>query len=511
MCGIVADFGGANEALVHTMMDSIKHRGPDGSGLAHVGNTILGHVRLAILDIAGGSQPMTNESGDLAIAFNGEIYNHLNLRRTLNDLHHFKTRSDTEVLLHLYEECGEDLLDQLDGMFAFAMAGPNGMLLARDPLGIKPLYYGRKGSTFLAASELKAFPPMDEIHMLEAGNAMFASGKTWRFARPFPPFAPLITTPLPDVLYEIRRRLESAVLKRLMGDVPVGVYLSGGLDSSLVAALMRPHSVHLHSFTAGMEGAPDIKAARQIAKYLGTEHHELIYTIEDIQKALPEVIWHLESFDAPLIRSALPMYFVSRIAARHVKVVLSGEGADELFAGYSYLARIGNGRRLKKELANITVRLQDTNLQRADRMSMAHGLEARVPFLDLDLVRYVSRLPIELIEPRVNRPEKWLLRQACRGILPPEILERKKMKFSAGAGSANVVAELVKTSIDRETYEAERMVMPGLELRSPEELYYYRTWRDVMGAHITPDMIGRTLDRSAGISGTRQRSISRIN
>lgn len=497
MCGIVVAIGGASEDLVRTMMDRIKHRGPDGSGVASIGEVILGHVRLAILDIPTGSQPMTNERGDLTIAFNGEIYNHLDLRLGLEDRHLFHTRSDTEVLVHLYEDMREDMFDQLDGMFAIALAGQSDVLLARDPLGIKPLYYGRQGSTFLAASELKAFPPMDELHMLEAGNAMFASGKMWHFSRSFPPFPSLVTPPLSEILQEIRRRLERAVHKRLMGDVPVGVYLSGGLDSSLVAALMRSHTVQLHSFTAGMEGAPDLQAAREIAQFLGTEHHELIYTAEDVQAALPKVIWHLESFDAPLIRSAVPMYFVSRLAAEHVKVVLSGEGADELFAGYSYLARIGTGRELRKELADITIRLQDTNLQRADRMSMAHGLEARVPFLDLDLVRYVSRLPTELIEPRMDRPEKWLLRQACRGILPPEILERKKMKFSEGAGSANVVAELVKTSIDRETFEAERTVMPGLVLRSPEELYYYRIWRDVMDPHLSPSLVGRTLDRSA--------------
>lgn len=499
MCGIVAALGRDGEPLVRPMMDRIKHRGPDGSGLARVGDATLGHVRLAIVDVAAGSQPMTNERGDLAIAFNGEIYNHLDLRLGLDDRHLFHTRSDTEVLVHLYEDMHEDMFDQLDGMFAIALAGPQDLLLARDPLGIKPLYYGRKGSTFLAASELKAFPPMDELHMLEAGNAMFVSGKTWRFSRSFPPCASLVTPPLSDLLQEIRRRLERAVLKRLMGDVPIGVYLSGGLDSSLVAAFMRSHSVQLHSFTAGMEGAPDIEAARQIAQFLGTEHHELIYTADDVQAALPEVIWHLESFDAPLVRSAVPMFFVSQLAAQHVKVVLSGEGADELFAGYSYLARIGNGMELRKELADITVRLQDTNLQRADRMSMAHGLEARVPFLDMDLVRYVSRLPTEFIEPRPDRPEKWLLRQACRGILPPEILERKKMKFSEGAGSANVVAERVERSIDRETFEAERKVMPGLVLRSPEELYYYRIWRDVMDPHLSASLIGRTLDRSAAI------------
>jgi asparagine synthase (glutamine-hydrolysing) len=417
----------------------------------------------------------------------------------LEKRHKFHTRSDTEVLLHLYEEVQEDMLDQLDGMFAIALAGPQGLLLARDPVGIKPLYYGKRGDQFIAASELKAFPKMDEIKMLPAGYAMFAGEEPWRFSRRFPPHKSIISPPLDEVLVEVRRRLDHAVVKRLMSDVPVGVYLSGGLDSSLVAALMRPHTVNLHSFTAGMEGAPDLIAARNMARYLDTEHHELIYTSEDVQNAIPEVIRALESYDAPLVRSAVPMYFVSKLAAQYVKVVLSGEGADELFAGYSYLGRIQDRKRLRKELSDITLRLQDTNLQRADRISMACSLEARVPFLDLDLIRYVSRLPVEYLEQRSGRPEKWLLRKACQGLLPNSILDRKKMKFSEGAGSSEVIADLVNKTISQETFEKEKQVEDGLVLRSPEELYYYRIWRQVMEAHITPDLVGRTLDRTAAM------------
>ena len=262
MCGIVMVLGDTDEITVRDMMARIKHRGPDGEGVLSIGDGVLGHVRLSILDVAGGAQPMINERGDLAVIFNGEIYNHLDLRRRLEDRHFFRTRSDTEVLLHLYEDEHEDMLDQLDGMFALTLAGPQGVLLARDTLGIKPLYYGCRGHLFLAASELKAFPPMDELRMLPAGHALLAGGEEWRFSRPFPPKTGLITAPLPDVLAEVRRRLDQAVVKRLMSDVPVGVYLSGGLDSSLVAALMRPHTVNLHSFTAGMAGSPDLEAAR---------------------------------------------------------------------------------------------------------------------------------------------------------------------------------------------------------------------------------------------------------
>jgi asparagine synthase (glutamine-hydrolysing) len=485
------------------MMARIKHRGPDGEGILNLAQTQLGHVRLAIVDIEGGSQPIVNERGDLAVVLNGEIYNHLDARRGLEKRHVFRTRSDTEALLHLYEEQAEDMLPRLDGMFAFALAGPNGLLLARDPIGIKPLYYGRRGNDFLAASELKAFPEMDELHMLPAGHAMYAGGKPWRFAPPFPPQNPLVDPPLEEILPEIRRRLEGAVAKRLMGDVPVGVFLSGGLDSSLVAACMRPHTVRLHSFTAGMEGAPDLEASREVARFLGTDHHELVYTKDDVVKSLPEVIRFLESFDAPLVRSAVPMYFVSKLASAYVKVVLTGEGADELFAGYSYLAGLGGGDRLRSELADITVRLQDTNLQRADRMTMAHGIEGRVPFLDRDMVRFVSRLPAEMIEPREDRPEKWLLREACRGLLPIDIMDRKKMKFSEGAGSSEVVADWARGRIEPSEFEKERNGVHGVPLRSREELYYFRLWREIFGHAVPSDLVGRTLDRAAAAEASR--------
>lgn len=497
MCGILAIQGPVDETRMTALLRRIRHRGPDGEGVLRLGAIQLGHVRLAILDEAGGAQPMANEDGSLGIAFNGEIYNHLDLRRGLENRHLFASRSDTEVLLHLYEDEAEDMLDRLDGMFALALAGPGGLLLARDPIGIKPLYVGRQGDALFAASELKAFPPMDAIEMLPAGHACVSGGPPWRFARPFPPLSPLRQPGLEEMLREIRLRLEKAVLKRLMADVPVGVYLSGGLDSSLIAALMRPRTVTLHSFTAGMKGAPDLEAARRMAEFLGTEHHELLYTEADIHRALPAVIAALESFDAPLVRSAVPMYFVSKIAAEHVKVVLSGEGADELFAGYAYLERLGGGARLKKELADLVVRLQDVNLQRADRMSMAHGLEARVPFLDLDLVRYVSRLPAGWLEPRPDRCEKWLLREACRGLLPDSILYRKKMKFSEGAGSAETMASHVADRIGRAEFERDRTVEDGLVLRSPEELHYYRIWREAMPSHIPARLVGRTLDRTA--------------
>lgn len=496
MCGIVAAWGEGTEETVREMLGRIHHRGPDGWGVTTLGNACLGHVRLAIVDVEGGAQPMLNERGDLAVVFNGEIYNHVELRAKLRQEHRFRTRSDTEVLLHLFEERGRGMLGKLDGMFALALAGPDGLLLARDPVGIKPLYYGWRGKTFLAASEIKAFPSMDEIRTLSPGYALTPEKGPRPFVRPVTgePDGPV--PDLPAVLVEVRRLLERAVVKRLMADVPVGVFLSGGLDSSVIAALMRPHVRELHSFVAGIEGAPDLKAARRMAESLGTLHHEALYTAEAMEEALPEVIRALESFDAPLVRSAIPGYFVSRLACHWVKVVLGGEGADEMFAGYDYLRRY-RGIRLKRELVRITRGLHDTNLQRTDRMTMIFGLEGRVPFLDWDLLKYVLSLPASLLEPGEGKPEKWLLREVCRDILPTDILARKKMKFSAGAGSSDILATRAKEMISDADFRRDRQVAPGFRLRSREELWYYRIWRSVVGPGADPRIVGRTADMSA--------------
>ncbi len=478
------------------MLEALHHRGPDGEGVLFLGRSGLGHTRLAILDVEGGRQPITNESGDLALSFNGEIYNHESIRSQLWGRHRFRTRTDTEVILHLYEEEANDTFARLDGMFALALAGPDGLLIARDPLGIKPLYYGECEGQFLAASEIKALPPMEKINALPAGHFLLAGEKPVPYARSFAATRPVRTPTLREAIVEVRRRLARSVTKRLMADVPVGVYLSGGLDSSLIASLMRPHLDVLHSFATGIEGAPDLKAARQVAKALGTQHHERIFTPEEVERALPEVVSRLESFDAPLVRSAVPMFFLSELASSRVKVVLTGEGADELFAGYSYLREFHQGA-LKAELAAIVERLQDTNLQRTDRMTMAHGIEGRVPFLDLSLVRFVARLPEEFLAASQDRPEKWLLREAGRGLLAPEILTRSKLKFSEGAGSADLMANIAAKEITETEYLRERDLAPGIRLRSREETLYYRLWKKAMGLNADPTLVGRTRDVSA--------------
>lgn len=496
MCGIVAAQGVSGPLVVQQMMSRMRHRGPDGEGVVQVGDTWLGHVRLAIVDLDLGAQPMVHPDGTVGVAFNGEIYNHRTLRRSLEPRIRFRTKCDTEVLIHLYAERREFLVSDLDGMFAFAMATPDGLLLARDPMGIKPLYFGCRGSEFLVASELKAFPRMDELSVLPAGHYCFAGESPRRFSLPSAPM-PLPELDVNQALDGVRERLEAAVVKRLMGDVPVGVFLSGGLDSSIIAALMRRHVPHLHSFAAGMEGAPDLEAARRMADFLGTDHHEIVYTPDEAIAVLPEVVAALESFDAPLVRSAVPCWFVSKRASEHVKVVLTGEGADELFAGYAYLGRLGGSEALRRELDGILDRLQDTNLQRTDRMTMAHGLEGRVPFLDLDLVRYACSLPLSLLEPRNDRPEKWLLREAFRDLLPADIANRTKLKFSEGTGSSDMLAAHAARLVPTERFLQDRRILDSLVLRSPEELLYWDLWQEAMGPWVPPLLVGRTRDMTA--------------
>ena len=511
MCGIAFLFGrSAGQAeRVRKMIKEMKHRGPDESGILRLGDSTLGHARLSIIDLKSGRQPILNEEGTLAITFNGEVYNFKELKQMLVSRHRFTSRTDTEVILHLFEDYREDALPMLDGMFAMVIAGREGFVAARDPLGIKPLYIGKREGLVHVASEMKAMPRgTEKICALPAGHFTIDGTRPRRFCSPLDTAPQFHDAPEKEIKEGIKTLVERAVIKRLVADVDVGVYLSGGLDSSLVASIMRRRVKRLHSFTAGMKDSPDILKAREVAAYLGTRHHELLYTRRDMKKSLEEVIWHLESFDAPLVRSAIPMYFVSRLAARHVKVILSGEGADELFAGYSYLGKF-RGARLRNEMNRAITALQDTNLQRADRISMAHSLEARVPFLDYHLLRYSLGIPEELLEHRRGRQEKQLLRDAFRGYLPEDILNRPKMKFSAGAGSSEELFDEYSTKISGSEFTQNRRLPDRTFLRSKEEYYYYRTFRDLFGERIPLRLVGRTVDRAAGTE--RERKCSRTS
>jgi len=429
----------------------------------------VGCDRLAVLDLEGGLQPLANEEGSLWLVLDGEIYNSDELRDELKGNHTFRTRLDAEVVLHLFEEVGPACFERLDGCYALALWGPEtGLFLARDPLGLRPLYWGYDGSGHLHfASEIKALvDEVGEIRALPPGHYWQAGGPMVAFAQIPSPTAEL-TDPEPAMAL-VEERLHRAVRKRLAADVPIGFLLSGGLDSSLVAAIAREHmSGEVHTFAVGLEGSPDLHYARVVAEALGTTHHERVLTPEEAIAALPAVIDGLESCDPALVRSAIPTYFVAQMASRHVKVVFSGEGADELFAGYQYLAEFdGDDEALSRELYEITLATHNCNNQRVDRMTAVHGLAARVPFLDWDLLQLAFRIAPGL--KRRGGEGKWLLRKVAERYLPDEVVWRSKAKFAMGTG----IGPLLEA-------HAARLFPSGSG--HPEEQLYWSLFRDRYG------------------------------
>jgi len=482
MCGIAGAYQGNSHESVNEMVMHLKHRGPDGDGVTPTVEATLGHTRLAIVDVSGGHQPL--QDGDAWIAFNGEIYNYMDLRQTKLRGQQFNTRSDTETVLRLYQRYGPKCVELLDGMFAFAISWRGDMFLARDPLGIKPLYYGKKDGDLHFASEVKALSlATDDIREFPAGH-WYHSEKGWQ---QYYTLEKTLLDEMPEMQNEgdaaeaIRTSVQEAVRKRLMSDVPLGVSLSGGLDSSIVSMLASQDTPGLHSFVVGVEGGEDLEASRLMAEKLGTQHHEYIYNEQDMLKVLPDVVYYLESFDPALVRSAIPNFMLAEMASDYVKVLLTGEGADELYAGYSYLQRFEKPDDLQEELVYITEALHNTNLQRGDRMSMAHGLEARVPFLDVESVSMSLSLPSEWKLQENGRPAKALLRRAFEGHLPDEIVYRPKMKFSKGAGSSDILAERADKKVtDSEFQRGKERLQRDWDYTLPnkEALLYYKMLRE---------------------------------
>ena len=489
MCGIVAEHGTTDHEALERMLERLTHRGPDDAGSVAVnGSAWLGHRRLSIVDVSGGKQPLTTPSGDLVFVGNGEIYNHEELRERLG-FRDFMTSSDNEVALHLFDECGVEGLALMNGMFAFVAAGEDGRFVAaRDPVGIKPLYWtppSRAAASpdgVVFASEMHAFAPEMRpfVEPFPPGCAWTPDGGLVRFAAAVPD--EVGPPPAPEeILSGTRDALVHAVERQLMGDVPVGVFLSGGLDSSLVAAIAAriyaERGERLQTFAVGTPDSPDLAAARLVAEHIGSDHHETTYTALDALESLKEVVRSIESFDPGLVRSAVPNFMLARFTAEHVKVVLTGEGADELFAGYDYLRDFTDPDALHTELVRTVRNLHNLNLQRCDRVTMAHGLEARVPFLDREVIEWALRLPPEAKVAGPGVPEKKLLREAFDGWLPDELLWRDKAEFGDGSGARDVLSEAVAADITDEQFEAERGAVDP-PLRTKEELAYYRIFDD---------------------------------
>lgn len=472
-----------------------RHRGPDWSGVWACERAVLAHERLAVVDVEHGAQPLVSPDGRLALAVNGEIYNHRELAGRLEAPYAFRTASDCEVILPLYRDLGPELLHRLNGIFAFALYDRerDRYLLARDPIGVMPLYTGRdERGTLHVASEMKALvgvcktieelPPGSYLDS-EVGRPVRYYEPAWRDhgavrGRPGDPAA-------------LRRALEEAVRRQLMCDVPYGVLLSGGLDSSLIAAAAARRVARrvetgsreaawwprLHTFSIGLEGSPDLAAARCVAEALDSVHHEFRYTVQEGIDALPDVIHHIETFDVTTVRASTPMYLMARrIKAMGVKMVLSGEGADEIFGGYLYFHRAPGPEELHAETVRKLDLLHKYDCLRANKSMAAWGVEARVPFLDREFLDVAMGFdPVDKMA-RDGRMEKHILREAFRGTLPDEVLWRQKEQFSDGVGYGwiDALKALAEERVSDDELARARFRFPANTPRT-KEAYLYRS------------------------------------
>lgn len=457
MCGFVCLWNVGDEALASRMIGKIAHRGPDAVQVIRVENApvVMAHCRLSIIGPEDGAQPI--HQGDDILVVNGEIYNYADLRAILGESA-FETQSDSETILHLFRSGILRWITRLDGMFAFVLATPERIIAARDPLGIKPLYVARLGDGLAFASELKAYDGIgvEDVEAIPPGGLVdSAQGTRLWYRRPHGAAQAEANADEAAIWRELRLVLEEAVRKWMVADVEVGSFLSGGLDSSIIAALASQVSPRrLKTFSVGIAGSPDLLAARRVAEHIGSEHFERAFTAEEVAEVLPHVIYHLESADVDLVRSAVPTHFAAKLARKHVKAVLTGEGADELFAGYTYHhAYVDRPRELADELTRSLGTMHNINLQRVDRITMAESLEARTPFLDRELIDFAQSIPASLKLRRTDpsapdstgpTTEKWILRKACEDLLPHDLVWRKKAQFDEGSGTVEAMGEALR-------------------------------------------------------------------
>ena len=487
MCGILAIIGkGKDVELVKSLSKRMSHRGPDESDMHSTENGhILSHERLSIIDLHSGKQPIQGCSSAWMV-HNGEIYNHQALRDGILKDHTFRSKSDSEVIVHLYEKFKYDFLHLLDGDFAFVVVDGDNFIAGRDPLGVKPLYYGmdERGRTYFA-SEMK--PIADQCKTFSTFPPGHYYTPETGFVKYYKPEYEDYKKAVKELnLGEIRESLTEATRKRLMSDVPIGVLLSGGLDSSLTSSiasrLLKEKGKKLHSFSIGLDAdAPDAKAARTVAAFLGTEHHEIHFTIEQGIEILDKLVWHLETYDVTSIRASTPMYFLSKaITEIGIKVVLSGEGADEIFGGYLYFRNAPSTEEFQKETIERVQKLFTADLLRADKSTMAHGLEARVPFLDKDFLDVAMLIKPEEKQPKTyDGKEKYILRKAFdtpdNPYLPEEVLWRQKEQLSDGVGY-NCIDQLIYYCASKVSDEQLDNASIEFPYNSPttKEAYFYR-------------------------------------
>ncbi len=516
MCGIVGAFDLRPFSLetlrpqVLEMSKRIRHRGPDWSGIYTSDKAILAHERLAIVDPKSGSQPLFSPDGNVVLAVNGEIYNHQQLRNTLPH-YEFTTQSDSEVILALYLEKGASFIEDLNGIFGFALydARDNSFLVARDHMGIIPLYYGKdKDGQFFVASELKALEGFCiEITQFPPGHYLCSNEgeepKAW-YTRDWTSYE--VVKDNETDLQKLRRALEDAVQRQLMSDVPYGVLLSGGLDSSVIAAVTKKFASkrietggvddawypQLHSFAVGLKGAPDLIAAKKAAEHIGTIHHEINFTIQEGLDAVRDVIYHLETYDVTTIRASTPMYLLSRvIKSMGIKMVLSGEGSDELFGGYLYFHKAPNAQEFHDETVRKLGKLYLYDCLRANKSLAAWGVEGRVPFLDKEFMDVAMTINPADKMIKDGRMEKWVLRKAFEDYLPESIAWRQKEQFSDGVGYSwiDTLKELAETKVSDVEFETAASRFPINPPKTKEEFLY----RSVFESHFPSEAAAKTV------------------
>ena len=552
MCGFVGAFDlnsgskpideGLKEELRAQVLDmskKIRHRGPDWSGVYTGDNAILSHERLSIVDPLSGKQPLVSDDGKIILAANGEIYNHKEIRKEFEGKYNFQTGSDCEAIIPLYKKFRESgdftlMIEKLSGIFAFALYDSENdvYLIARDEIGVIPLYQGwDKAGRFYVASELKALEgECQTIEEFPNGHYFYSKDEKpvrW-YKREWENFDAVKNNPRatddkgeiinPSVIEKVRNGLESAVKQQLMSDVPYGVLLSGGLDSSIIAAITQKFSKkriesdskeaawwpQLHSFAIGLEGSPDLIAAQKAADYIGTIHHEVHFTIQEALDALPDVIYHIETYDITTVRASTPMYLLARvIKSMGIKMVLSGEGSDELFGGYLYFHKAPDAKEFHEELVRKMSKLHLYDCLRANKSLMAWGVEGRVPFLDKEFIDIAMSLnPSDKMNIRLpdgkQRMEKWILRKAFEDMLPEEICWRQKEQFSDGVGYnwIDTLKKMTEEKVSDAEFARRENRFPVNPPKTKEEYYY----REIYSKLFPSDSAAKVVPHEAGVA-----------
>lgn len=508
------------------MSQKLRHRGPDWSGIFCGGSAILAHERLSIVDPESGGQPLFSPDGKIVLSVNGEIYNHQEIRREYAGKYDFRTGSDCEVILALYRDKGIDFLEKLSGIFAFVLYDneKDAFLIARDPVGVVPLYIGCDlDGTVYVASELKAlegqcdrYEPFLPGHYYWSGDAPSRAGDPLSRMRRYYRrdwFSYDAVKDNPASVLSLRQALKDAVRRQLMSDVPYGVLLSGGLDSSVVSAIAERFSENrieddgrtkaywprLHSFAVGLKGAPDLAKAREVARHIGTVHHEINFTLQEGLDALRDVIYFIETYDVTTVRASTPMYLLSRvIKSMGIKMVLSGEGADEIFGGYLYFHKAPDAKSFHEETVRKLSKLHLYDCLRANKSLSAWGVEGRVPFLDKEFLDVAMRINPEAKMCPGQTMEKRILREAFADMLPPEVAWRQKEQFSDGVGYSwiDTLKAMTSEAVSDEqmAHAAERF--PVHPPRNKEEYYY----RSIFSEHYPSD--------SAALSVSSEESVA---